>query len=133
MLTNILKHAKNKQQQQVITLFDLKNALGEVDHNLIKKLLKYYHNPAIIISLINSLYSDHFISIIAKDFIINPIQLRSFTGRLSLTINIQFVCENSYNVGNKAKGRISKRVFQGVRNVRFTENLTCFVFLKHPF
>ena len=63
-------------------------------------------------------------------------------------------------VGNKAKkGQISKRVFQenkahqifrktnisyplirtrtcayqGVRNVRFSENLTCFVFLKHPF
>ena len=61
-------------------------------------------------------------------------------------------------VGNKAKGRISKRVFQkkkarqifrktnifyplirtstcahqGVKNVRFTENLACF-FLKHPF
>ena len=62
-------------------------------------------------------------------------------------------------VGNKAKGRISKRVFQenkacqifrktnisyplirtrtcgyqGVRNVCFSENLACFVFLKHPF
>ena len=62
-------------------------------------------------------------------------------------------------VGNKAKGRISKRVFpenkarqifrkknisyplirastctyQRVRNVRFSENLTCFVFLKQPF
>ena len=59
-------------------------------------------------------------------------------------------------VGNKAKGRISKRVFQevkarqifrkmnisyplirtrtyqGVRNVRFSESLACFVFLKHP-
>ena len=64
-----------------------------------------------------------------------------------------------YFVGNKAKRRISKRVFQetkhakfyekqtfltswythvrvrmrGVRNIRFSENLTCFVFLKHPF
>ena len=64
-----------------------------------------------------------------------------------------------YFVGNKAKGRISKRVlqehkarqifrktniskslirtrtraYQGVRNVRFSENLVCFVFLKHPF
>ena len=51
------------------------------------------------------------------------------------------------DVGNKAKGRISKRVFQEdkarqsthacayqvVRNVRFSENLACFVFLKHPF
>ena len=62
-------------------------------------------------------------------------------------------------MGNKAKERISKRVFQenkarqifrktnisyplictrtcayqGVRNVCFSENLTCFVFLKHPF
>ena len=63
------------------------------------------------------------------------------------------------HVGNKAKGRISKRVFQehkarqifqkrnisyplirtltcvyqGVRNNRFSDNLACFVFLKHPF
>ena len=62
-------------------------------------------------------------------------------------------------VGNKARGRISKRVFQenkarqifrkrnisyppirtrtfayqGVRNVRFSENLGCFAFLKHFF
>ena len=66
---------------------------------------------------------------------------------------------NSEFVGNKVKGRISKRVFQGnkarqifrnlnislpaetqtyvayqrVINVRFSENLTGFVFLKHPF
>ena len=62
-----------------------------------------------------------------------------------------------YIVGNKPKGQISKWVFeenkarqifwktnipdslicacayQGVRNVRFSENLACFVFLKHPF
>ena len=64
-----------------------------------------------------------------------------------------------YIVDNKAKRRISKRVFQedkprqifrktnisyplirtrtctyqGVRNVCFSENLACFVFLKHPF
>ena len=65
----------------------------------------------------------------------------------------------SHVIGNKTKGQISKRVFQenkarqifrktnisyplirtrtcvyqGVRNVRFSENLACFVFLKHPF
>ena len=60
-----------------------------------------------------------------------------------------------HNVGNKAKGRIWKRVFQeskacqnfrktnisyllirtrkGVRNVCFSEILACFAFLKHPF
>ena len=55
----------------------------------------------------------------------------------------------SYIVGNKAKGRISKRVFQeskarqnfrktnkitsGGKNVCFSEILACFAFLKHPF
>ena len=64
-----------------------------------------------------------------------------------------------YFIGNKAKGRIPKRVFQenkarqifpktiisypltrtltcayqGVRNNRFSENLACFVFLKRLF
>ena len=40
-----------------------------------------------------------------------------------------------YFVGNKAKGRISKRTcaYQGARNVCFWENLACFVFLKHRF
>ena len=28
---------------------------------------------------------------------------------------------------------ILKIAYQGVRNVRFSENLACFVFLKHPF
>ena len=54
-------------------------------------------------------------------------------------------------VGNKAKGRISKRVFQEskerqffrkadifypvihIRGLSFSENLACFVFLKPPF
>ena len=55
-----------------------------------------------------------------------------------------------YIVGNKAKGRISKRVFQenkarqifrknehflppDTHTYVFSENLTCFVVLKHPF
>ena len=71
---------------------------------------------------------------------------------------MQYLCSD-YIVGNQAKGWISKRVFQenrarqifrktnisyplirtrtcayqGVRNVLFSENLACFVFLKHPF
>ena len=69
------------------------------------------------------------------------------------------VSNDLHIVGNKAKEWISKRVFQenkarqifrktnisyplirtrtcayqGVRNVCFSENLTCFVFLEHPF
>ena len=33
----------------------------------------------------------------------------------------------------KYKTRKIVCAYQGVRNVRFSENLTCFVFLKHPF
>ena len=69
---------------------------------------------------------------------------------LNFTAHTSIVCI----VGNKPKGRISKRVFQenkasqifrktnvsyplirikGLQNVRFLENLTCFVLLKNPF
>ena len=58
---------------------------------------------------------------------------------------------NNYIVGNKTKRRISKQMFQenkarqyfrktnircvyqGLQNVSFSKNLTCFVFWKHPF
>ena len=83
--------------------------------------------------------------------------LTSFYSTL-LSGNIYFT-NNQQVVGNKAKGRISKRVFQeskarqnfrktnisyllirtrtcgfrGVRNICFSEILACFPFLKHPF
>ena len=44
LLTNFLKHAKNKQQQLVVMLFDLRNAFGEVHHNLIKNVLVSSHS-----------------------------------------------------------------------------------------
>ena len=74
LLTNMLKHAKNKQRQLVVMLFDLKNAFGEIHHNLIKSVLKYHHIPLSIVNLINSVYSDYFISITAKDFMANLIK-----------------------------------------------------------
>ena len=45
LLTHIIKHAKNKQRQIIITLLDLKNAFGEVDHKLLLKVLEYHHIP----------------------------------------------------------------------------------------
>ena len=76
---------------------------------------------------------------------------------LKLLVAVQ-LDEVSQCVGNKAKGRNSKWMFkenkarrisrktnifpplmrtrtcayQGVRNVRFSENLACFIFLEHP-
>ena len=69
------------------------------------------------------------------------------TSDTSISNNVfQWKAPQNYNlssqfIGNKAKGRISKPVLQEnktrkifrKKNVRFSENLACFVFLKHPF
>ena len=43
-MANIINKARNKQRSLVITLLDLKNAFGEVHHNLITSVLDYQHN-----------------------------------------------------------------------------------------
>ena len=52
----------------MITLLDLKNAFGEVHHNLIHEVLAYHHIPDHIKSIIRSLYTDFQISIIMEQF-----------------------------------------------------------------
>ena len=47
----LINHSKRKQRSIVITLIDLKNAFGEVHHNLIKCILEYHHVPFEIQSL----------------------------------------------------------------------------------
>ena len=77
-----------------------------------------------------------------------------YTNNCNLSIDCETIKQQEI-VGNKAKGRISKWVFQEskarqniqktnisylliracqeVRNVCFSEILVCFAFLKHPF
>ena len=43
---------------------------------------------------------------------------------------IRTFCISPYSVRMREN---TERAYQGVRNVRFSENLACFVFLKHPF
>ena len=57
-MANIIKKAKTKQRSLKITLFDLKNALGEVHHNLVQEVLRYHHIPDHMQSLVRSLYTD---------------------------------------------------------------------------
>ena len=52
---------------------DLKNAFGEVDHELITYVLKFHHVPDHIIQLIQSLYTDHRISIATDKYSTLPI------------------------------------------------------------
>ena len=67
-MTNIINQARIKQRSVVITLLDLKNAFGEVHHNLIQSVLDYHHIPEQINEIIKSLYTDFNTTIITAEF-----------------------------------------------------------------
>ena len=67
-MTNVINNARIKQKSFVMTLLDLKNAFGDVHHNLISEVLKYHHIPDEIQLLIHSLYSNFQASIVTESF-----------------------------------------------------------------
>jgi hypothetical protein len=68
-MANIINKARIKQRSSlVITLLDLKNAFGEVHHNLIQFVLGYHHIPNHMNNLIKSLYTDFKTSVITSEF-----------------------------------------------------------------
>ena len=67
-MTDIINKARIRQRSVVITLLDLKNAFGEVHHNLIQSVLDYHHIPEHIKFVIKSLYTDFQTSIITSKF-----------------------------------------------------------------
>ena len=73
LLTHIIKHAKNKQRQINITLLDLKNVFGQVDHKLLLKVLEYHHIPDVVKLLITDYYKNYAISIGTDTYITDPL------------------------------------------------------------
>ena len=67
-MAHIINKARTKQRSLIITLLDLKNAFGEVHHNLIYEVLKYHHIPEHVENLIKDLYTDFQTSIITEQF-----------------------------------------------------------------
>ena len=67
-MANAINKARIKQRSLIITLLDLKNAFGEVHHNLIFEVLRYHHIPNQISNLIRNLYTDFHTSIITSNF-----------------------------------------------------------------
>ena len=65
-MAHIINTARIKQRSVIITLLDLKNAFGELHHNLIYEVLQYYHLPREISDLIQSLYTNLQTSIITE-------------------------------------------------------------------
>ena len=72
----MINNACIKQRGCVITLLDLKNAFGEVNHNLLVQALKIHHVPDNIITLITSLYADYTTLIINDTFMTSPIKVQ---------------------------------------------------------
>ena len=67
-MADIINKARIRQRSVVITLLDLKNAFGEIHHNLIQSILDYHHIPEHIKFVIKSLYTDFQTSIITSEF-----------------------------------------------------------------
>ena len=68
LLAHLIREAKLKQKSIVITLLDLKNSFGEVQHNLIHTILKYHHVPDSFTSIVKNLYDGFHTSITTKDY-----------------------------------------------------------------
>ena len=65
-----------KQRSVVIALLDLKNAFGEVHHNLISEVLCYHHVPQQAQALIFSLYENFHTSIVTDEYTTPAIPVR---------------------------------------------------------
>ena len=73
-LTYMINHAWRYQRNLIITWLNLKNAFGELDHQLTHSVLRYQYIPDHISSLVDySFYTNYSISIGTSDFITNPV------------------------------------------------------------
>ena len=68
LLPHMIRDAKLKQKSLVITLLDLKNVFGEVQHSLIYMVLRYHHVPDHFTSIIRSLYDGFQTSVTTKEY-----------------------------------------------------------------
>ena len=90
----------------IITVFDLKNAFGEVHHNLIPQVLKCHHIPDQIQQLNKNLYSDFYTSIIAERFhspfikvdrgVLQDDSLSPLTFNLCFNIFIRYILDQKF-------------------------------------
>ena len=62
LLSHIMTDAKRNNRSLIVTLMDLKNAFGEIDHDLIRISLSYHHLPSFFANIFNDIYSGATIS-----------------------------------------------------------------------
>ena len=67
-MSHIINHLRKQQRSVTITLIDLENAFGEVQHSLIQSVLGYHHTLDEINCIVKLLHSHFRLSIITNDF-----------------------------------------------------------------
>ena len=107
MMAFVVNKARLKQRSIIVTLLDLKNAFGEVHHNLIKSVLEYHHIPESLQLLIANLYTDFHSHIISDSFSTPSIPfnrgvlqgdcLSPLIFNLCFNTFIQFIKQEKYN------------------------------------
>ena len=63
LLNHIIKDAKRHQRSLFVTLIDLRNAFGEIHHNLIKCALSFHHVPEHITNIVTDIYTHSYIHV----------------------------------------------------------------------
>ena len=100
----MIRDAKLKQKSLVITLLDLKNAFGEVQHSLIYMVLRYHHVPDHFTSIIRSLYDGFQTSVTTKEYAMPFINIeKGFLQGDCLSPLLFNLCINSFIQSIKTK------------------------------
>ena len=71
-LSHIINQSRRHQRSITMTLLDLRNAFGEVHHNLIETSLEYHHIPSDIREIIKIIYTDFKTCIVTDDYTTTP-------------------------------------------------------------
>ena len=93
-LTYLINHARLKQRSLCASLIDLKNAFGEVHHDLIQAVLDYHYVPPAMSALMRSLYDGFKISVAGDEYVTNPTLVdRGVLQGQFIAFTVQYVCQ----------------------------------------
>jgi hypothetical protein len=76
LLDHVMHSAKRAQRSLFVTLFDLRNAFGEINHNLIRSSLEYHHSPLLFLDIFNSIYANFTVTICCNNKNTEPIHVQ---------------------------------------------------------
>ena len=132
MMAYLINKARLKQRSVIITLLDLKNAFGEVHHNLIKSVLTYHHVPEAIQYLGTNLYTNFHSYIISDHFSTPAIPFKrgvllgdflcSLLFYLCFNTFMQFVKQEKYNQLGFSPHDENDRFFHPVHWFQFADD-----------